>query len=207
MSVESAQQLVIGADLLARLRSFIRRRVRSSADGDDVLQTVLLRFVERRGDLDPQSLPAWAFRVARVAIADLHRARARAALPDAVIAEATIAAAPQAEPGVVPDLAHCVPPLLASLPDSDQLLLRRIDLEGASQVELAREFGLSVSGMKSRTQRARARLREALLATCTTEWDARGQPTGDASCKETRAAGCGCSSPQSAQGNSPPGRP
>lgn len=185
--MEHAEELRIGDALLARLRSFIRGRVPSSADSDDVLQTVLLHFLERRAELTSASLPAWAFRVARVAIADLHRGRTRRGILEAPVADPA-----DAEPRVVPDIAKCVRPLLATLPRADQVLLRRVDVDGASQAELAQEFGLSASGMKSRTQRARERLRAVLLASCTTEWDAHGQPSGDASCKRSESTDCGC---------------
>jgi RNA polymerase sigma-70 factor (ECF subfamily) len=52
--------------------------------------------------------------------------------------------------------------------------LRLVDLEGKTQRELAEVQGLSLSGAKSRVQRARVRLRERLEACCTFAFDAHG---------------------------------
>ena len=67
-----------------------------------------------------------------------------------------------------------------------------MDLEGRTQRELAEARGLSLSGAKSRVQRARERLRERLEACCTFAFDARGQilsarRRADGQCAE----GCG----------------
>ena len=48
------------------------------------------------------------------------------------------------------------------------------EFEGLTQVEMAEELGLSVSGAKSRVQRARAMLRDDLLECCHFEFDRLG---------------------------------
>jgi RNA polymerase sigma-70 factor (ECF subfamily) len=73
--------------------------------------------------------------------------------------------------------------LLGSLDAEDRILLERVDVAHESQVELAQEHSLTPTAMKSRVQRARTRLREAVLARCKVERDAQGRPTGAASCK------------------------
>jgi RNA polymerase sigma-70 factor (ECF subfamily) len=65
--------------------------------------------------------------------------------------------------------ADCVGPMVAALPEPYGSAVRRVDLEGASQVAFARELGLSPSGAKSRVQRGRAMLREAFLRCCIAE--------------------------------------
>jgi RNA polymerase sigma-70 factor (ECF subfamily) len=67
-------------------------------------------------------------------------------------------------------------------------------VEGITQAEAARRLGLSVSGMKSRVQRARARLRAVVDACCRVELDRRGgvvayEPRGRA-CGASRKCGC-----------------
>ncbi|MGI8872783.1 MAG: sigma factor-like helix-turn-helix DNA-binding protein, partial [Egibacteraceae bacterium] len=51
-----------------------------------------------------------------------------------------------------------------------------VDLGGMSQTAAARQLGLSVSGMKSRVQRARARVFDRLAGWCAIAIDARGGP-------------------------------
>ena len=45
------------------------------------------------------------------------------------------------------------------------------DIEGLTRAEAADRLGLSVSGMKSRVQRGRAKLKQALLRCCAVETD------------------------------------
>jgi RNA polymerase sigma-70 factor (ECF subfamily) len=52
--------------------------------------------------------------------------------------------------------------------------MRLTAFEGVPQVDAARRLGISTSGMKSRVQRGRRLLREALLACCEVSLDRRG---------------------------------
>jgi RNA polymerase sigma-70 factor (ECF subfamily) len=52
--------------------------------------------------------------------------------------------------------------------------MRLADFEGLSQQELADRAGISLSGAKSRVQRARQQLRDMLLDCCKIERDSRG---------------------------------
>jgi RNA polymerase sigma-70 factor, ECF subfamily len=165
---------------LTRLRGFIRRRVGSDADADDLLQDVLAKLVERRtelrdgGEASEERTAAWLYTVARRAIIDRYRAQAAAgrrgepALPEE-LGEA-------AEADAARELSQCLEPMLEALEAADRDLLRRVDMQGQSQAEIARELGLSVSTVKSRTQRARAKLLAVLSDCCSVATDARGQP-------------------------------
>ena len=53
--------------------------------------------------------------------------------------------------------------------------LRMTELEGATQEEAARRAGISLSGMKSRVQRGRKMVHEALQRCCQFELDSRGR--------------------------------
>jgi RNA polymerase sigma-70 factor (ECF subfamily) len=72
------------------------------------------------------------------------------------------------------ELATCLKPLISSLGPADQEALQLVEFEGLSQVEAAERLGLSVSGMKSRVQRARLHLRTALDECCRITLDRRG---------------------------------
>jgi len=81
---------------------------------------------------------------------------------------------------------ECLTPLVQALPEPYRRAIERVELEGASQGDAARGEGLSLSGMKSRVQRARQRLSELLQERCRIALDARG---GIASCDEPGDAG------------------
>lgn len=172
-------------EFLARLAAWVRRRVSSAADADDVVQDVLLRVVAARREGELESPWAWLRSVARSALVDFHRSRAREHA--ALEAELVLDRAPSDDAEIV----ECVRQLMTELDADDRALLERVDIAGESQAELARELGLSPSGLKSRVQRARARLRDTLFARCRVECDLRGLPSGPAECKPD-AGDCGC---------------
>ncbi|MBL8857098.1 MAG: sigma-70 family RNA polymerase sigma factor [Planctomycetes bacterium] len=176
----------VADDFLERLRAYVRKRVRSVSDADDVVQTVVLRLLEAQATREIESAHAWVLSTARTVIADLHRARARAAER---LEQEVAAAAPDDEA----DITYCLGALLRSLDPEDRTVLKRVDVDHESQVALAAEHALTTTAMKSRVQRARARLRAAVLARCKIEVDAQGRPTGAATCKPpTGGESCGC---------------
>src|SRR5215467_4641955 len=70
----------------ARLRNFIRRRVRDAGDAEDILQDVFYELVEANRLLMPiEHLTAWLFRVARNRITDLFRKKKPESFSEAVI--------------------------------------------------------------------------------------------------------------------------
>lgn len=163
-----------------RLRPFVRARVSSDADADDVLQDVLLRMVRGLPDLrDHDRLGPWMYRIARTAIADHGRARARHPLAEPA-SEAVEIAAP-GEPEVEEDemarrvVASVLRLFVAALPEPYREAVTLTDLDGLTQREAAEVLSLSLSGMKSRVQRGRAKLRAMLEACCDLAVDARGR--------------------------------
>lgn len=158
-------------EFLTRLRAFIRRRVNSDADADDLLQDVLAKLVERSGSVSEESVPAWLFTVARRAIIDWYRARSVTNINDVDLARSE-----ESEDNASSELAQCLAPMLTLLDEEDQELLRRVDMNGQSQADIARETGVAVSTVKSRTQRARAKLYAALTDCCSVATDSRGKP-------------------------------
>ena len=182
----------------ARLRDYVRRRV-DRASRDDVVGDILLRLVRHREDFESADNPlAWMYRVAANAIAD-HGRRRSTEKRIMTRADSELDPEPhmetQSEHDASDELARCLVPLIRRLPPryGDALLLTAI--EGATQGDAARALGLSVSGMKSRVQRGRAKLREALLRCCEIELDRRGSVTDFA----PRANGCGPGSCTSAE--------
>lgn len=163
-----------------RLKAFVARRVPSTSDVDDVLQEVFIRIHRAAGSLETRDQPAaWVFQITRNAIVDHFRARSR----QPVTTEADINADPvvtaQSHDGVdlAPEgaeLAACLAPMIAGLPPIYREAIQWTDLNGVTQLEAARRAGVSLSGMKSRVQRARGELRAKLLACCRVELDRRG---------------------------------
>jgi RNA polymerase sigma-70 factor (ECF subfamily) len=97
------------------------------------------------------------------------------------------------EESAMRELAACLKPLMRNLATADQEALRLVEFQGVTQVDAARRLGLSTSGMKSRVQRARLRLRSALEDCCRVALDARGGVLGHDGCGDQKSS-CGCSS-------------
>jgi len=121
-----------------------------------------------------ESVYAWLFTVARRAIID--RVRAAKGAGHAHDDQLNRIAAEVADPSTTADLARCMEPMLELLSAEDRIVLQRVDMFGQSQADIARELGMSNSGLKSRVQRARRRLRALLEDCCTIERDRLGLP-------------------------------
>ena len=162
----------VWGELHTNIHRFVSRRVRQVADVDDIVQRIFLQVHRSLPTLrETDRLHAWIYQVTRRAIADHYRAPvhrrevpAGAALDDVPDDLPEAGRAGEDEPSALQELAACLQPLLADLALVDQEALRLVEVDGQTQVEVARRLGLSVSGMKSRIQRARRRLRSAVEA-------------------------------------------
>jgi RNA polymerase sigma-70 factor, ECF subfamily len=162
----------LSTEFMARLRAFVRRRVRADSDVDDLVQDVLYKLIQQGEGAIKGSVHAWLFTVARRAIIDRYRGRKAAGQLDATREPASV----EETESAVSELARCLQPMLGSLAREDRSLLVRVDKNGETQADLARELGLSPSTVKSKVQRARVRLRRTLEDCCSLELDARGEP-------------------------------
>ena len=175
-----AQDEVAG-ELHARLRAFVGRRISDPHAADDVAQEVLLRLHRSLGELRADDrLDAFAYRIARNAVIDHYRSRARvkeAALPpEDVIARLETDGAGDDERDDHrgrQELARCLEPIARRLPEPYREALTLTDLGDLTQAEAAERAGVTVPGMKSRVQRARAQLHEQLTSCCDVVLDSR----------------------------------
>lgn len=170
------------AEYRAALVRFVGARVRDHAAAEDIVHDVLLRAVERQSQLrDDTKLAPWLYQMTRNAIADHHRGgRPSEELPEDLVA-------PEPESQVLSELAQCLAPFIGRLPDTYREAFELSEVQGMTQQETARRLGISLSGAKSRVQRARGKLQDMILACCTLERDHRGSIV-DHQCRH----GCGC---------------
>ncbi len=160
----------------AGLLAFIGRRVRSREIAEDILQLVMLRIHDHAGDVKrPEAIGAWVYEIARNAIADHYRSAAtRRELAAGTISEEAPPLQPVPDSDVRSELAACcIAPLLRQLPPNDREALTLTEIDGLTQAEAAARAGLSLSGMKSRVQRARQKLGQVLTECCEIQFDRR----------------------------------
>jgi RNA polymerase sigma-70 factor (ECF subfamily) len=164
----------------ARLRPYVARRVASPTDVDDVLQETFVRIHRGLATLaDAERFGPWVYRLAASAVADHARARARhplAVRTDDEPDQATLFDEPEAD--LEAELAECVALFVARLPSPYRQAVTLTELEGLTQKDAASMLGVSVSGMKSRVQRGRERIRRMFDECCEVSVDCRGRVTG-----------------------------
>jgi RNA polymerase sigma-70 factor, ECF subfamily len=156
-----------------RLRAFIRSRVGDDAEAEDILQEVFIR-VHRNLCCLPEPEwhrpESWIYQIARHLIIDHYRRRREmVTIPENLPAEPDL---PEEDPESL--LALSLGELINELPEPYRQALILTEYQGLSQKQLAERMGISLSGAKSRVQRARDKLRDMLLRCCHFEFDRRG---------------------------------
>jgi RNA polymerase sigma factor (sigma-70 family) len=156
-----------------RLHGFIRRRVPSPGDAEDILQDVLYEFARAWSLPEPiEQVGAWLVRVARNRIIDRGRKKREEALPDAsdedgyFLEEAlpAIDSGPEAayvRARLLDDIARA----LDALPAQERDVFIAHEIDGLSFKELALQTGVNVNTLLGWKRRAVLHLREQLQGT------------------------------------------
>jgi RNA polymerase sigma-70 factor (ECF subfamily) len=160
-----------------RLGTFIRSRVEDDAEAEDILQEVFIRIHRNlccQADWDkPES---WIYQIARNLIIDHYRKRRSwVELPENLPSEPDWGEWVNLEDDPEAKLALSLREMIDELPEPYSQALILTEYQGLSQKQLAERLGISLSGAKSRVQRAREKLRDMLLNCCHFELDRRGR--------------------------------
>jgi RNA polymerase sigma-70 factor (ECF subfamily) len=159
-----------------RLRAFILARVDNRQDAEDILQEVYLKLHTNIGNLrDEQRLQSWLYRIASNAIVDFYRSRKPMIALQDVSPGVLVQETQDGENEASQEIAAGLKEMIAELPQKYRQALLLTEFEGLKQVELAERLDLSPSGARSRVQRGREMLRQALLDCCHFEFDQRGK--------------------------------
>lgn len=156
------------------LYQFIRRRVADEATAEDLLQEAFLKIHCTRASLrDARRLEIWIYQITRNVIIDYYRSHHQAMISLDDLEKLDL---PEELPDddIVGELLPCVRAMVLALPDQDRQALVLTEYQGLTQKELGERLGLSLSGAKSRVQRAREKLKQEVLACCHFELDRRG---------------------------------
>lgn len=145
------------------LRNYLLKRVPDASLVDDLIQDIFLKALStKRTGKKIDNLPGWLFAVARTTLVD--HLRAKSISPDPLDENA---------PGEDNDdlqlhasISDCLKPFIAKLPPIYRDTLNATEIEGSTLKAYAQTQALSVSAVKSRVVRGRAKLKEKLLACC-----------------------------------------
>ena len=159
----------------SRLRGFIRKRVRTTEDADDILQEVYFQLAEADRLLKPiDQMAAWLFTVARNRITDLYRRKKTEPMPeflaesedDSVIAELSDL---MFDDGSTPETDYLrslvwieLEKALNELPEEQRLIFELTEMKGLSFKEISKQTGELVNTLLSRKRYAVLYLRERL---------------------------------------------
>ncbi len=191
---------LVWAEFASRLRAFVARRVPPGIEPDDVVQEVFLRVMRHLPSLrDADRIEAWLFQIARNTLLDAIRARQRRdSRTDTLEIDLPAEAETEDVHAAEAELAPCLTPMVARLAEPYRQAIELTTVHGLTQTEAAKRLGVSVSGMKSRVQRAREQLKAMLLRCCEVDVDRRRGVT-DFHLRESATCGTsGDASPSSA---------
>jgi RNA polymerase sigma-70 factor (ECF subfamily) len=161
-------------ELEQRLRPYLARRVASRADIDDLLQDIFVRMHRGLPTLrDDEGFGGWVYRIANSAIVDKARQRARAPRLGAGVDFEVASAAGDDE--LQSDLGECVALFVSRLPSPYREAVTLTELQGLTQRDAAEMLGVSLSGLKSRVQRGRDKIRHMFDECCRISVDGRGR--------------------------------
>ena len=179
MTDTQAATYQIWVELKTNLHRFIARRASNEADADDILQDVFFKIHSNIGKLrDSTKMHSWVYQITRNAIIDYYRTRRSGDLsldeyPDKFDTAKEVTPEADAERE---DMMACLQPMVNRLAGDDQKALMMADVQGLKQAAVASELNLSLSGAKSRVQRARGKMKDMLLDCCKLEFDRLGRP-------------------------------
>lgn len=145
-----------------KLFSFIRSKVETSEDAEDILNDVFAKLIRTAKDKTiPDNVSSWLYRVTKNTIVDYYRAKKIfEQLPDDLSAKSE-------DWNIIQQLSKCMLPMIRALPESYQQTLILSEIEGKKYNEVAADLDLSLSAVKSRILRGREKIHRNMVSCCT----------------------------------------
>lgn len=148
------------------LHGYLRRHLPDPALADDLLQEVFAKaLISKRAGRRIDNLGGWLYAATRTTLVDYFRSTRTSLGP----LDVNMAMPEPDDPRLHQELSNCLRPFIEQLPPLYSDTLIATELEGVTMRDLAETQGVLVSAIKSRAMRARAKLKELLLACCRVE--------------------------------------
>ena len=153
----------------ARFLAFLKPRVGSEQVAEEILQAAFVKGIEKQDSLrDGESAVAWFYRLLRNALVDYYRRQGTARRGHERFAAENPEGTAELETALEGAICACVNDLIPTLKPEYSDVLRRVDLDGGSVVDVAQKLGVTPNNAAVRLHRARAALRKRLEQTCGT---------------------------------------
>ncbi|HEV8283623.1 MAG TPA: sigma-70 family RNA polymerase sigma factor [Chitinophagaceae bacterium] len=172
--MSSCTSLQIWEEHNEKLKTFICNKLNGDDHCHDILHDVFLKIKEKEDRIKGIEQPAsYMIKMAQNAVIDFYRSQKKATQPlqdDHIIVEESSSEIQLAD--------CCLLSFIKALPPQYSEALILTELEGFSQKQLAEKLNISYTGAKSRVQRARRMLKDAILACCPYKFDKYGNIIG-----------------------------
>jgi len=157
------------------LRRFLRSRLDDETLVEDLAQDVFVRVQQNLHELkELDKVTPWIFRIAGNVVADYYRKQQKEQTSRKKMLPTATESTAKQQPEKTELLAQWLPYAIQGLPEKYREAVRLVDMEGMSQKDLAEHLDISYSGARSRVQRGRQLLKEAVLDCCEVKTDAYG---------------------------------
>ena len=156
------------------LLGYVKSKVRSREDAEDILQNVFIKISSNIDKLtEDVKLKNWIFTITRNAIIDYYRVNAtkkKVAVPEEIdenILESD-------DPDPTKGLDQCMNSMIRLLPEEYRDIIIDSEIKGIKQKDLADKYDMAYPSMRSRVQRGRERLKQLFYNCCHIETDKHG---------------------------------
>jgi RNA polymerase sigma-70 factor, ECF subfamily len=156
------------------LLQYIRSKVRSNEDAEDILQNVFMKISTSLDKLnDDQKLRSWVFAITRNAVIDYYRTSSRT-MHDRLNDDVADFLQDEETTDSTKGLDQCMHTMIDSLPEHYRDVIVDVEMNGMKQKDLSVKYGLAYPSMRSRVQRARTLLKQRFYDCCHIAADSRG---------------------------------
>lgn len=156
------------------LYNYIRSKVRTIEDAQDILQNVFVKISSHAESLSSKErIQHWLFTITRNTIIDYYRVNANkksSSISDGLADELSDESSMDPTKG----LDRCLHNLIALLPDDYRDIIIDSEINGVPQKSLAEKYDMAYPSMRSRVQRGRERLKQILHNCCHIQSDRHG---------------------------------
>ncbi len=157
------------------VKDFIRNKTRNADATDDILQEVFIKIYQNLHLLrDGERVAGWVFQIARNTVLNYFRAQKKYLDHQEFHQHLVEEESNFKENDLNEIVGIWLKEFKKDLDPKYQEALQLVDIEGITQIELARLLGISVSGAKSRVQRGREQLKQKLIGCCPVKTDQYG---------------------------------
>lgn len=142
------------------IRSYIRRKINTKEDVEDVTQEVLLSIHRARKTYDPKRpVKPWILAIATYRINDYLRKHYRISGREVFGHDALNTISSDSDVTSTSDKSESLIKALDSLPEKQRKIITMMKIEGHSVKDIAKHFGMSVSAVKVSAHRSYKKLK------------------------------------------------